>query len=140
MTNSNLLLESNHFPVMLDEVINICSPEEGGLYIDCTFGGGGYSKELLNFSKTQVIAFDRDKFILEIADELKGKYPERFSFFQKKFSEIDTVIKKKSVDGVIFDLGLSSIQLNNLKRGCSFKSKDKLDMSMGLTSLSLIHI
>ncbi len=136
MTNSNLLLESNHFPVMLDEVINICSPEEGGLYIDCTFGGGGYSKELLNFSKTQVIAFDRDKFILEIADELKGKYPERFSFFQKKFSEIDTVIKKKSVDGVIFDLGLSSIQLNNLKRGFSFKSKDKLDMSMGLTSTS----
>ncbi len=136
MINSNLLLENNHFPVMLDEVIKICSPEEGGLFIDCTFGGGGYSKKLLNFSKTQVIAFDRDKFILKIADELKGKYPNRFSFFQKKFSEIDTVIKKKSVDCIIFDLGLSSIQLNNLKRGFSFKSKDKLDMSMGLTNTS----
>ena len=107
MINSNLLLDSNHFPVMLDEVIKISSPEKGGLFIDCTFGGGGYSKKLLNFSKTQVIAFDRDEFILKIADNLKKQYPNRFSFFQKKFSEVDTVVKKRSVDCIIFDLGLS---------------------------------
>ena len=136
MINSNLLLDTNHFPVMLDEVIKISSPEKGGLFIDCTFGGGGYSKKLLNFSKTQVIAFDRDEFILKIADNLKKQYPNRFSFFQKKFSEVDTVVKKRSVDCIIFDLGLSSIQLNNLKRGFSFKSKDSLDMSMGLTNKS----
>ena len=59
--------EFSHFPVMLDEVINICSPEKGGIYIDCTFGGGGYSKRLLNFSKTKVIALDRDEFILNIS-------------------------------------------------------------------------
>ena len=52
-----------HFPVMLDEVIKICSPDRGGTFIDCTFGGGGYSKEILNFSKTKVIALDRDNFI-----------------------------------------------------------------------------
>jgi len=136
MINSNLSLESHHFPVMLDEVVKICSPEKGGVFIDCTFGGGGYSKKLLKFSKTQVIALDRDEFILKIADELKKKYPNRFSFFQKKFSEVDTVIKDQLVDGIIFDLGLSSIQLNNLKRGFSFKSKEKLDMSMGLTNIS----
>ena len=58
--------ESPHFPVMLDEVIKICSPHKGGVYIDCTFGAGGYSKKLLKFPKTKVIALDRDKFILNI--------------------------------------------------------------------------
>ena len=50
MNPPTLLPESSHFPVMLEEVINICSPDKGGIYIDCTFGGGGYSKKLLNFS------------------------------------------------------------------------------------------
>ena len=136
MINLNTSLDFSHFPVMLDEVIKICSPKKGGVFIDCTFGGGGYSKKLLRFSKTQVIALDRDKYILKIAKELEKKYPNRFSFFQKRFSEVDTVIKDQSVDVIIFDLGLSSIQLNNLTRGFSFKSKAKLDMSMGLNNLS----
>ena len=136
MINLNTSLDFSHFPVMLDEVIKICSPKKGGVFIDCTFGGGGYSKKLLRFSKTQVIALDRDKYILKIAKELEKKYPNRFSFFQKRFSEVDTVIKDQSADVIIFDLGLSSIQLNNLTRGFSFKSKAKLDMSMGLNNLS----
>ena len=75
--------ETPHFPVMLDEVIKICSPHKGGIYIDCTFGGGGYSKKLLNFSKTKVIALDRDEFILDKGKKLQIKYPNRF-FFHKK--------------------------------------------------------
>ena len=59
-----------HFPVMLNEVIKICSPDKGGVYIDCTFGGGGYSKQLLKFSKTKVIALDRDEFILKISKKV----------------------------------------------------------------------
>ena len=129
-------LELSHFPVMLEEVIKICSPVNGGFYIDCTFGGGGYSKKLLNFPNTKVIAIDRDKFIFSFANNLEKKYPDRFTFFQKKFSEVDTLIKNKKVDAIIFDLGLSSIQLNNLKRGFSFKSKESLDMSMGLSNIS----
>jgi len=136
MINPTLSPKSPHFSVMLDEVIKICSPDKGGVYIDCTFGGGGYSKKLLKFSKTKVIALDRDKFILSIAKELEKKYSNRFSFCQKKFSEIGTVVNDQSADVVVFDLGLSSIQLNNLKRGFSFKSKETLDMSMGLTSTS----
>jgi 16S rRNA (cytosine1402-N4)-methyltransferase len=128
--------ELSHFPVMLDEVIKICSPDKGGLYIDCTFGGGGYSKRLLKFSKTKVIALDRDEFILNISRELKKKYPNRFFFYQKKFSEINAVVSNKSADAVVFDLGLSSIQLNNLERGFSFNSKETLDMSMGLSPTS----
>ncbi len=125
-----------HFPVMLDEVIKICSPYKGGVYIDCTFGAGGYSKKLLKFPKTKVIALDRDEFILNISKDLEKKYPKRFLFHQKKFSEVDLVINNQLVDAVIFDLGLSSIQLNNLERGFSFNSKERLDMSMGLSNTS----
>ncbi len=128
--------EYPHFPVMLDEVIKICAPSKGGIYIDCTFGGGGYSKKLLKFPKTKVIALDRDAFIIKISKDLEKKYPNRFLFHQKRFSKVNTVVKNQSVDAVVFDLGLSSIQLKNLKRGFSFNSKDKLDMSMGLAVTS----
>ena len=132
--------EYTHYPVMLNEVIKICSPDKGGTFIDCTFGGGGYSKRLLQFSKTKVIALDRDEFIINISKELKKKYPKRFFFNKKKFSEVNTVIDDQLVDAVIFDLGLSSIQLNNLKRGFSFKSKETLDMSMGLSITSAAEV
>ena len=69
MKNQIASLEYSHFPVMLDEVIKVCDPIKGGTYIDCTFGGGSYSKRLLKFSQTKVIALDRDKFILNIAKE-----------------------------------------------------------------------
>ena len=136
MINSASLSELPHFPVMLEEVIKICSPYKGGVYIDCTFGGGGYSKKLLKFSKTKVIAMDRDAFILNISKKLEKEYPKRFTFHQKKFSEVDLVANNQSADAVIFDLGLSSIQLNNLERGFSFNSKETLDMSMGLSNTS----
>ena len=136
MINLTSSSDPSHVPVMLDEVIKICSPNKGGIYIDCTFGGGGYSKKLLKFSKTKVIALDRDEFILDASKELEKKYPNRFSFHHKKFSELSTVIGNRAVDVVVFDLGLSSIQLNNLERGFSFNSKEKLDMSMGLTLTS----
>ena len=136
MINPASSSEFSHFPVMLDEVIKICSPYKGGVYIDCTFGGGGYSKRLLKFSKTKVIALDRDEFIVNISKELEKKYPNRFFFHQKKFSEVNTVADNQLVDAVVFDLGLSSIQLNNLERGFSFNSKETLDMSMGLSNTS----
>ena len=136
MINPTSSSDPLHFPVMLDEVIKICSPNRGGIYIDCTFGGGGYSKKLLKFSKTKVIALDRDKFIFNISKELEKKNQNRFFFHQKKFSEVNTVIGSQLADAVVFDLGLSSIQLNNLERGFSFNSKAALDMSMGLSPTS----
>ena len=136
MINSISLPELHHFPVMLKEVIKICSPKKDGVYIDCTFGGGNYTESILKFSDTKVIAFDRDSFVFQISDNLKKKYPSRFFFHHKKFSEINRVIADNSAEAVIFDLGLSSIQLNNLKRGFSFNSKDNLDMAMGLSVTS----
>ena len=77
-----------HYPVLLNEILSIISPQNGGTFIDCTFGQGGYSKEILKFSNTKVIAFDRDSKCKEIADSLKKKNKDRFTFFNKKFSDI----------------------------------------------------
>ena len=81
MINPTSSPKSPHFSVMLDEVINICSPDKGGIFVDCTFGGGGYTKKLLKFPKTKVVALDRDQHVLDITKEIKRKYPERFYFF-----------------------------------------------------------
>ena len=129
-------LDLNHTPVMLEEVIKICSPKKGDSFIDCTFGGGGYSKALLSFPSTNVLALDRDKEVISIAKKLKNKFQNRFNFHHTKFSNIDQ-ISPKNIDAVIFDLGISSIQLNDLNRGFSFKSKEDLDMDMGLSTTSV---
>ena len=72
-------LVSSHFPVMLNEVIKISSPSDGGKYIDCTFGGGGYSKQLLKFPKTIVKGLDRDKKVEAIGKELEKKISKKIS-------------------------------------------------------------
>ena len=128
-------LETPHFPVMLNEIIRLSSPSKGGFFVDCTFGGGGYSKAILKFPNTKVVGLDRDKAVISLAEKLEKKFKNRFKFYKLKFSQLDTVLKKNA-DTIIFDLGLSSIQLNNLERGFSFNSKEKLDMTMGLSSFS----
>ncbi len=128
-------LEEKHLPVMIDEVLKICNPKNGGNFMDCTFGAGGYSKELLKFHETKVFALDRDKHVIELANKLKSDFKSRFLFYNKKFSNLDLVSTNK-FDAVIFDLGLSSIQLDDFSRGFSFKSQSELNMSMGLTETS----
>ena len=135
MNNHTSSLELSHFPVMLNEVIEITSLSKGGTYIDCTFGGGGYSRELLKFSKTIVKGLDRDHKVKKLGKKLEEKFPQRFKFYQTTFSKLEDVTKDL-VDVIIFDLGLSSIQLNDLERGFSFKSNKNLDMSMGLNNIS----
>ena len=137
MINHTPSLEFCHFPVMLNEVLRITSPTEGGKYIDCTFGGGSYSKEILKFDNTEVKAIDRDNSVKILAKKLEVEFPKRFKFFQIKFSQLEA-ISNESVDAVVFDLGLSSIQLNDLERGFSFRSKKKLDMTMGLNKISAL--
>ena len=132
-------LETSHFPVMLNEVIKISSPHKGGFFVDCTFGGGGYSKSILEYPKTKLIGIDRDKSVTFIAKKLEKKFKNRFQFFQVKFSQIDKILKENA-DTIIFDLGLSSLQLKNLSRGFSFHSQDKLDMTMGLSDFSAVEV
>jgi len=139
MNNHTSSLELSHFPVMLNEIIKISSPSKGGTYIDCTFGGGGYSRKLLESSKTIVKGLDRDNKVKQIGKSLEKKFPQRFKFYQTTFSQLDAVTTGL-VDVIIFDLGLSSIQLNDLKRGFSFKSNENLDMAMGLNEISALDV
>ena len=138
MNNQITSLEFSHFPVMLNEVLKITSPSSNKKFIDCTFGGGGYSKEILKFSNTTVHAIDRDKKAVPIANLLEKKFPQRFKFYQTKFSQLETT-SKENVDAVIFDLGLSSIQLDDFERGFSFRSDKKLNMTMGLNEISALE-
>ena len=139
MRTTHTFMEKKHFPVMLEEVLDICSPHKGGRYLDCTFGGGSYTEGILNFPDTNVIALDRDKTVIDIAKDFKKKFKSRFEFFHNKFSTIDKISKSK-FDAIIFDLGVSSFQLDDMKRSFSFKSKNKLDMSMGLSENNAFNV
>ena len=125
-----------HYPVLLNEVINIITPQNGGTFIDCTFGQGGYSKKILEYPNTKVIAIDRDKNSQHIASDFKKKFEDRFSFHNIKFSQIKDLNLKDEIKGIIFDLGYSINQIKNLSTGLSFDSKGELNMKMGLNDFS----
>ena len=135
------LEETKHYPVMLNQVLSIISPQHGGTFIDCTFGGGGYSEAILKFPKTKVFAIDRDNLTQKYATALKKKFPQRFNFFQEKFSNLDKVVQQNlNPRAIIFDLGLSSFQLSDKKRGFSFQSKNFLNMEMGINEDSAYNV
>ena len=136
--NATMSLEkTKHYPVMLNQILSIISPQHGGTFIDCTFGGGGYSKEILKFPGTKVIALDRDGLTKSYASELAKKFPKRFVFFKEKFSKLSQVVGSNvKPRAIIFDLGLSSFQLSDEKRAFSFESKNFLNMEMGINEYS----
>jgi len=136
--NATMSLEKiKHYPVMLNQILSIISPQHGGTFIDCTFGGGGYSKAILKFPNTKVIAFDRDKNVQNFANNLSKKFPNRFDFFTEKFSRLNKKLNTEfNPRAIIFDLGVSSFQLEDNKRGFSFKSKNSLGMQMGINEFS----
>ena len=95
MKSQTSSLEFSHFPVMLSEVIKVSTPSKGGFFVDCTFGGGGYSSEFLKFSKTKVVGIDRDPSVISIAKKIEKKFKKRFKFYQSKFSQIDQIVNHK---------------------------------------------
>ncbi len=126
-----------HYPVLLKEIISIISPQYGGTFIDCTFGQGGYTKKILDFDKTRVIALDRDPESKNIASKLEEEFEERFKFKNIKFSQLNNLkLKNENVKGVIFDLGYSYTQIKDPNKGLSFDSVGKLNMQLGLNSYS----
>jgi 16S rRNA (cytosine1402-N4)-methyltransferase len=127
----------SHYPVLLSEIISIITPQYGGTFIDCTFGQGGYTKKILNFKNTKVIALDRDLESLKKAEEIKNKFEDRFKFKNIKFSELNNLkLKNENIKGVIFDLGYSYTQIKDPKKGLSFETIGKLNMRMGLNDFS----
>jgi len=126
-----------HYPVLLSELISIISPQHGGTFIDCTFGQGGYSKEILNFKNTNVIALDRDITTKKNADKILIKFQNRFLFKNKKFSQLKNLkLKNQNIRAVIFDLGYSYSQIKDPLKGLSFDSPGELNMRMGINDFS----
>ena len=127
----------NHYPVLLKEIISIISTQYGGTFIDCTFGQGGYTKKILDFKNTKVIALDRDLETAKIANQLKENFEDRFIFKNIKFSQLSNLkLKNENIKGVIFDLGYSYTQIKDPKKGLSFNSDGNLNMQLGLNSYS----
>ena len=126
-----------HYPVLLNELISIITPQHGGTFIDCTFGQGGYTKKILSFKNTEVIALDRDLQSKKIAEKVLDKYQSRFLFRNKRFSQLENLkLKNKEIRGVIFDLGFSYSQVKDLSKGLSFNFTGDLNMRMGLNDFS----
>ena len=124
-----------HFPVMLNEVLAALQPEDGGVYVDATFGNGGYSEAILQQANCRVIALDRDATVLPRAEELKQQYGSRFEFRPGCFGDFDTLVTE-DIDGAVFDIGVSSMQLDQADRGFSFAKDAPLDMRMSQTGTS----
>ncbi len=133
---TNAIHQTSHLPVMLDEVIDALNCQDNGVYVDGTFGRGGYSQGILNAAKnTHVIAIDRDIEAIHYGQEqLSPQYGERLSLHHSTFSALDRVCQESAkdgqVDGVVFDLGVSSPQFDEGHRGFSFQHDGPLDMRM----------
>ena len=138
-------MNNNHVPVMLEEVLSFIPKNKKINLIDATFGGGGYSKAILkDFNIKNLIAIDRDPISKVFFKEIRKKY-ENFELFNEKFSKMDQIISKskysrEKFDVIVFDLGVSSNQINNSSRGFSFQNDGPLDMKMGLSNINAHEI
>src|SRR5215470_10008678 len=110
---------SGHLPVMLTEVLEKLSPRDGAHYVDGTFGGGGYSRAILEAADCRVLGIDRDPDAIARGQALVAAYPGRLTLVHGEFSQMNSYIE--STDGVVLDLGVSSFQFDEPARGFSFR-------------------
>lgn len=119
-----------HVPVLLAEVLEVLHPRDGGIYLDGTFGLGGYSRALLLAADCNVVAFDRDPAAIAAGRSLQTEFGDRLQLVEDRFSEMGRHLPLP-VDGIALDLGVSSPQLDRPERGFSFRNDGPLDMRMG---------
>lgn len=128
-------MEFKHIPVMVEEVMDQLRCEPGRTYVDGTLGGGGHAEEILRQTEPDgvLIGMDWDQEAIELAEKRLKPYSSRLKIFRENFIHLPEVLKRvgiESVDGILLDLGLSSIQLEKGKRGFSFREEGPLDMRM----------
>ena len=133
-----------HIPVLLEEAIGFLAPERGGLFVDCTLGLGGHASALLEaYPEIRLVGIDRDPEALEIAGERLLPFGERVRLVPGDFAELSTLLhglRIEAVDGILADLGVSSLQLDKGSRGFSFRREGPLDMRMGPGELTAAEV
>jgi 16S rRNA (cytosine1402-N4)-methyltransferase len=133
-------LEFKHIPVMSEDIDRILTPYKSGLYIDCTFGGGSITRKILSKKNTKVISIDRDNFVESFSKEICKEYKNRFEFVIDRFSNLENILKERNLQkipvAIIFDLGLSSFQIDNPERGFSYRQDGLLKMTMGKNNVT----
>ena len=127
--------KQKHIPVMLSEVLAALKPQKGEVYVDATFGNGGYSKAILEAANCKVIALDRDPTVKIRVNEMKNMYGERFEFRAGQFGDFADLVPER-INGAVFDIGVSSMQLDEAERGFSFSKEGALDMRMSQSGMS----
>jgi 16S rRNA (cytosine1402-N4)-methyltransferase len=137
--------DARHVPVMIDDVLSALDPHDGEVFIDGTFGAGGYSRAILAAADTQVIGIDRDQRAVAGAMGLVSASKGRLTVVEDRFSQLDRVahsLGHETVSGVVLDIGVSSMQLDEGERGFSFRHDGPLDMRMersGKTAADLVN-
>jgi 16S rRNA (cytosine1402-N4)-methyltransferase len=124
---------TGHAPVMVAEALRWLEPARGGVFVDCTLGLGGHSQALLDGGASRVVAIDRDAEAIGMARERLGAYGDRVDIAHANFRDLGAVLDARGlaeVDGVLADLGVSSMQLDAVERGFSFRGDAPLDMRM----------
>ena len=105
-------MNSLHIPVMLDEVIEHLNPQDNSIYIDCTFGAGGYSRKILSTNNCKLYAIDQDPSVIQYTKDFPS---DRFTFINQNFGNLEEIAKDHNlanIDGIVFDLGVSSMQID----------------------------
>lgn len=120
---------------MLQEVLTALKPQKGEVYVDATFGNGGYTKAILETADCKVIALDRDPTVKIRVNEFKNMYGDRFEFRAGQFGDFSDLVPEK-INGAVFDIGVSSMQLDEAERGFSFSKEGALDMRMSQDGIS----
>ena len=130
---------TGHIPVMLNEVLATLAPRDGGIYLDGTFGGGGYARAILEQASCTLWAIDRDPEAIERGASLVARFPGRLHLLHGQFGDMVGLLDRAGVtelDGVVLDLGVSSFQIDDPDRGFSFRHDGPLDMRMGKNGTS----
>ncbi|MDF3047543.1 MAG: S-adenosyl-methyltransferase MraW [Candidatus Midichloriaceae bacterium] len=125
-------IDTPHIPVLIEEVLDFLNPDKGGLYVDCTFGAGGYSRRILEAGANKLIAIDRDVNVAATAEKFAQEYGNKFEFHNIANDKIGIALEGLSgtIDGIVYDIGVSSMQIDTPERGFSFQVDGPLDMRM----------